>query len=183
MLIAILITVGFSASAQYTTQVQVNENVVPKVVVMTFKKQYDNPLVYKWNTTHISYWYSDYSDGWYNNWYGPRTVVMHSYQASNYFEVFFTKDPGEISIAIYNRYGFWYETRTRLTGLPPAVLEGLSKTKYAEWKRSTNKERIEAAGWPDDVYRFKVTKGIQSQIIRLDSKGNLVQERKMEYQD
>lgn len=183
IILALLITVSYTAAAQYTYQIKVPESTVPSVIVMTFKKQYSNPLVHSWNTTHISYWYNDYSDGWYNNWYGTRTVAVHTYQQTNYFEVVFTQDPGEVSRAIYNRYGFWYETRTRISGLPAEVLEGLSKTKYADWKRSVNKERMEAAGWPDAIYRFKVSKGIQSHIIRLDSKGNLIQERPLEYQD
>ena len=183
ILVMLLILSSFSVTAQYTYQTPINQSSVPIVVVSTFKQQYKNPLVHSWNATHISYWYNDYSDGWYNDWYGTRTVVVYGYEKPNYFEVVFTKDPGEVSRAIYNRYGFWYETRTRLKGLPLEVLEGFAKTKYADWKRSTNKERMEAAGWPDAVYRFKVSKGIQSRIIRLDSKGNLVQERKMEYAD
>ena len=180
-LLLLLVVANYHVAAQNTFLNNVNESSIPKVVALSFNWQYPNILEHSWHATHISYWYNDFGDGWYNDWYGSRTEATYSYQQANYYEVIFTKNPGEVSRAIYNQYGYWYETRTLLKALPPMIVELLNKTKYATWKCSINKERIEATGWPETVYRFKVTKGIQSFIIRLDSKGSLTQERKIEY--
>ena len=180
LLFLLFIAASMVCKSQQTSKTNVNENFVPIVVVSTFKQMYPNALVNGWSATHISYWYNDVSVSWYDNWYGARTIVAYDFQKPTYFQVDFTKEPGEYSRALYNLYGYWYETRTQIKGLPPKVLEGLAKTKYAEWRRSVHKERLEAAGWPSPIYRVNVTKGLRSQILRLDDLGNIVQVRELE---
>jgi hypothetical protein len=38
-------------------------------------------------------------------------------------------------------------------------------------------EKIDVSEWPEIVYRFSVSKGIRTVIIRMDSNGNMVQAR------
>jgi len=103
--------------------------------------------------------------------------VVYSYSKPSYYEVEFVADASELSRAIYNLNGYWYETRSQLRGLPLPIIEALQASKYANWKISPMKERIEAPGWPVDVYRFKVSKGLQARILRMDDQGNFIQEK------
>lgn len=107
-------------------------------------------------------------------------MEIYTYQENNFFEVEFTNTNGELSRAIYNRYGFWYETRSRLKGLPLAILEVLKTTKYAEWKRSPGTERIESHDRKGSVYRFHAYKGLRSRIVRIAENGEFVQEKLLE---
>ncbi|GAB5539824.1 MAG: hypothetical protein Salg2KO_19270 [Salibacteraceae bacterium] len=165
--------------AQSTTaqRVQTNERLVPQAVLKVFNEQYPSAYVKGWYATHITYWQNDYSSGWYNDWYGQRQVIVYTYSKPTYFEVEFTNGPGELSRAIYNLNGYWYETRTQMRGLPEPLFNTLKASEYAEWKISPLKEKIEAAGWPIDIYRFKVSKGMKGKIIRMDEQGNFIQEK------
>ncbi|MDA3893683.1 MAG: hypothetical protein PF517_18620 [Salinivirgaceae bacterium] len=154
-----------------------SEKAIPSLVITNFRIQYPDALVRQWFATHLTYWQNDYSSNYNNDWYNQRTVVVYTYERPNYFEVEFINNPGELSRAIYNIHGYWYETRTQLKGLPMQVLEALKKTKYNEWKISPLKEKIETDAWPEDIYRFHVSKGLKSRIIRMDPKGNIIQER------
>jgi hypothetical protein len=152
-----------------------NEKYIPKIVLTTFNLQYPNMLESLWFTTYLTYWYNDYSSDWYYGWYGSRTVVIYTYQKPNYYEVEFRKFPDEVSRAIYNIYGYWYETRTQIRGLPLAIHEVLKASKYKDWKISPVMERMESPMWPVEIFRFQVSKGFKSQILRMDSAGNIVQ--------
>ena len=180
----LIILIGFNftmVKAQTVNEhlVEIPEKNIPKEVIRSFRDLYPNITMRTWYTTHISYWYSDYRTDWYGNWYENRVVVESNFQQPNYYEVNFLEGPGEVSRAMFNKYGFWYETRTQLTMLPQNVQDALAKTQYADWKRSRHKEKIEAPGWPLPVYRFRVTKGIKSKIIRIDDRGNIIQEREI----
>lgn len=155
---------------------------IPKVVVETFKEQYPNAMVHGWFVTHITYWQQDISSGWYRDWYGNvrRDVVVFRYDKPNHFEVEFTSEPGQLSRAVYNKYGYWYETRSQLKGLPMACLNTLKETKYATWKRSSMTERIESAEWPETIYRFGISKGLRYHILRMNEQGEIVQDKYLE---
>ena len=155
------------------------EKSVPKQVVETFKNRYPNVLVKGWFVTHLTYWQNDYSSDWYTGWYVKRTIVVSNYELPTYFEVEFVNLPGELSRAIYNKYGFWYETRTKIHGLPIAILDYLKTSEFKTWAISTMKERIESPSWPMDIYRFQVSKGNKADILRMDIDGNLIQIRKL----
>ncbi len=157
------------------------EKSIPKIVTATFQVNYPNAMVINWYTTHISYWYEDYSGSWYNGWYAPRQMVVYNYAEPAYYEVEFSNEPGEVSRAIYNRYGYWFETRTRLSGLPASIVQSLKESKFADWKWSQHKERIEAPGMPGSVYRLNVSKGLRSVIIRFDDMGQLIQAKEQDY--
>lgn len=164
--------------AQTTTRAyrqSINPPAVPKLVMKTFTEQYPNVMVHGWFATHITYWQNDYSSGWYQDWYGSRSVMVYSYEKPTFFEVEFINGPGMRSRAIYNIHGYWYETRSQLKGLPKPILDRLKNSQYSDWKISALKELIEANGWPVDVYRFQVTKGMRSRILRMDDEGNIVQ--------
>jgi len=157
------------------------EKSIPKIVTATFQVKYPSAMVISWYTTHISYWYEDYSGSWYNGWYSPRQVVVYSYAEPAYYEVEFSNEPGEVSRAIFNRYGYWFETRTKLSGLPASIVQSLKESKFADWKWSQHKERIEAPGMPGSVYRLNVSKGLRSVIIRFDDMGQLIQAKEQDY--
>ncbi len=151
------------------------EKSIPKLVTSTFKQQYPNVLVRGWYVTHLIYWQNDYSSDWYTGWYGQRTVVIYTYEKPNYYEVEFINTPGELSRAIYNIYGYWYETRTQIHGLTMAIHESLKASKYNGWKISSTKEKLHSPAWPVEIYRFQVSKGLKAKIIRMDAEGNLIQ--------
>ena len=153
-----------------------SEKSIPKLVVETFKTQYPEIFSMKsWYVTHLTYWLNDYSSDWYFGWYNQRTVVIYTYEKPNYYEVEFSINPNEKSRAIYNRYGYWYETRTQIKGLPKGILDAIKATKYNGWKISSTMEILESPMWPDEIYRFHVSKGIKSRIIRMDAEGNPIQ--------
>lgn len=157
------------------------EKSIPKIVNATFKVAYPDALVFNWYITHISYWYEDYSGSWYNGWYSPRQVIVYTYAEPAYYEVEFSSEHGETSRTIYNRYGYWFETRTKLAGLPKNIVDALKESKYAEWNWSAHKERIEAPGMPGSVYRLRITKGLRSVIVRFDDLGQLIQAKEQDY--
>lgn len=148
---------------------------VPEIVKSAFKKQYPDVLLKGWYSTHLVYWQNDYSSDWYQNWYGQRTVVIFHFQKPNYYEVEFVNNPGELSRAIYNIYGYWYETRTQIRVLPLAIQNALKDSKYQGWNISKVKETLESPAWPIEIFRFQVYKGIKSKIISMDIEGNFIQ--------
>ncbi|MBI9066736.1 MAG: hypothetical protein JEZ09_05545 [Salinivirgaceae bacterium] len=183
LIISVLFFMSFSMSFgqnAYELRRPASEKAIPKIILNSFKTQYPDVLVKSWYVTHLTYWYNDMSSGWYRDWYGNRTVVIYTYEQPNFFEVEFIADPGELSRAIYNRYAYWYETRTQLNGLPLKLLEALKETKYADWKISPMKEKIESAEWPETIYRFRVSKGAKSKIIRMNVKGEIIQEKMLD---
>jgi hypothetical protein len=175
--------IGQVVLAQKTVQYRqlAVEKAIPQIITATFKVTYPDALVYNWYITQIAYWYEDYSGGWYNGWYSPRPVIVYNYAEPAYYEVEFSNEPGEVSRAIYNRYGYWFETRTKLSGLPMNVVQSLKESKYADWNWSQHKERIEAPGMPGAVYRLKVSKGMRSVIVRFDDLGQLIQAKEQDY--
>jgi hypothetical protein len=150
---------------------------VPILVMATFNDQYKGALVQSWYATHLTYWVNDISSSWYSDWYGPRQATVYVYEKPNYYEVQFTLEPGELSRAIYNRYGYWYETRTQIKGLPKTIQDSLQTSKYKDWKVSPLKETIKSDHWPELVYRFKVSKGLRSVVLRMNERGELVQRK------
>lgn len=169
-----------NAQSNYAYRQPASEKAIPKIVIDAFHQL--NPFVDNqiWFVTHITYWQNDVSAGWYNDWYGNRTVVIYTYEQPTYFEVQFSRSPDELSRTIFNKYGYWYETRTLIKGLPMAVLETLLNSEYKDWSISTTMEKIESPGWPNEVYRFKISKKMKTKILRIDSKGNQVQSRSIE---
>lgn len=158
----------------------VPEKAIPKTVSNAFKLQYPNVLLSGWYVTHLTYWQNDYSSDWYRGWYGPRTVVIYKYEKPNYYEVEFVNNPGELSRAIYNIYGYWYETRTQIQGLPMGIHKALKASKYSDWKIATVMEKLESPMWPLEIYRFQVSKGMKSRILRMDVEGNMIQVKDLE---
>lgn len=157
-----------------------SERSIPKIVSSTFKEQYPDVLLKGWYVTHLTYWQNDYSSDWYTSWYGQRTIVIYTYEKPNYFEVEFVDNPGELSRAIYNLHGYWYETRTQINGLTMGIHNALKESIYNGWKISAIKEKLESPAWPGEIYRFQVSKGMKSKIIRMDAKGNFIQIRELE---
>mgnify|MGYP003682314793 CR=1 FL=1 len=152
-----------------------SEKAIPMLVSSTFKAQYPNVLIKGWYVTHLVYWQNDISAGWYNDWYGVRSYPIYRYEKPSYYEVEFSDSPGELSRAIYNLYGYWFETRTQIKGFPKEVFEALNNSEYKAWKVSYLKEKLESPAWPNPIYRFKVSKGLKAKILRIDSKGTLIQ--------
>lgn len=166
-------------------RVPASEKAIPKIVLETFKEQYPQSMLRGWFVTHITYWQQDISSGWYTDWYGNvrRTTVVYTYEQPNHFEVEFIDSFGALSRAVYNRYGYWFETRSQLKGLPMACLNSLADSKYKDWKRSKLTERIESAEWPESVYRFAMSKGLRYHIIRMNEQGEIVQVKYVEDED
>ncbi len=168
---------NFRVNGQSGYRLPANVQAIPKAVTKVFTEQYPNVLVHSWYVSHITYWYSDVSSSWYDGWYGTRSTVVYTYDKPSYFEVEFTQDADGISRAFYNAYGYWYETRTQIRGLPLPVLESLEASQYSDWKISKLKERINNPAWPVDVYRFQVSKKLRSRILRFEGKGNFIQSK------
>ncbi|WP_256367551.1 MULTISPECIES: hypothetical protein [unclassified Lentimicrobium] len=41
------------------------------------------------------------------------------------------------------------------------------------------KEKLESPAWPAEIYRFQVSKGLKSKIIRMDAEGHFIQVREL----
>ena len=156
-----------------------NTKLIPKTVLDAFNQRYPDVLLRAWYVTHLTYWQNDYSSNWYTGWYHQRTVVVYHFQKPNYFEVEFVGDPGETSRAIYNIYGQWYETRTQIKSLTKDIYNVLKGSKYSDWQLSSTMEKIESSMWPVEIYRFHLSKGIKSHIVRMDAEGNLIQVKEL----
>ncbi|MFC1527193.1 hypothetical protein ACFL5D_00415 [Candidatus Neomarinimicrobiota bacterium] len=152
----------------------INEKAVPKIVLKTYYEQYPGAFLLGWYSTHISYWQNDYSSGWYYDWYGNRSIVIYKYENPNYYEVEFFDDDGNNCRSIYDLYGYWYETRTKIKELPYPIVNHLKNSKYSNWETSPLMEKIKSSRWPT-VYRFNVYNGKKSKILRMDIEGTIIQ--------
>ena len=152
----------------------VEPNNVPQKVRAEFKKRYPTAFVKMWYITSITYWYQDYGPSHYNGWYQPRKVVVYNFSEAANYEVEFINDY-ENSRAIFNRYGVWFETRTKVAVLPGPVEKALGDSEYSTWTWSEYKERIEAPGMPGSVYRMQVSDQNLSPILRINDDGKIVQ--------
>ncbi len=152
----------------------IETNYVPKKVRTEFQFRYPQAFVKMWYITSISYWYEDYGPSYYNSWYKPRTVAVYNFAEPSNYEVEFMND-GDHSRAIFNRYGVWFETRTKIVELPENIEDALMESDYASWRWSDYKERIEAPGMDGSVYRLNVSQKPLSNIIRLNDDGKIVQ--------
>jgi hypothetical protein len=166
----------FQAQTSVAKRMPASVKAVPILVVDAFKEAYPGVMVKGWYVTHITYWYNDVSSGWYADWYNRTPDIVYVYEQANFFEVEFVEHPGELSRAIYNKYGYWYETRTQIASLPQNVIDALNNSEYANWKRSMLKEKIDSNEWPEPVYRFKMSKGMKSMILKMNANGDFVQE-------
>ncbi len=152
----------------------IETNNVPQKVRTEFKTRYPGAFVKMWYVTNITYWYQDYGPSHYKGWYQQRTVVVYNFNEPANYEVEFLNDY-ENSRAIFNRYGVWFETRTKVVVLPELVEKALENSEYGNWMWSDYKERIEAPGMPGSVYRMQVSDRHLSQIIRINDTGKIVQ--------
>ena len=176
ILFVLLVLFTFALPAQnvktYRQMVEISD--LPKNVRSEFKLRYPSSFVKMWYATNIAYWYEDYGPSYYNSWYRPRTVVVYKFDQPSYYEVeFLNKD--ENSRAIFNRYGNWFETRTQVVNLPQHIIDAVLNSDFGDWKMSEYKERIEAPGMVNSVYRIHVSNGHLSQIIRISENGKIVQ--------
>jgi len=170
----------FVASSNYSQEFAgyrqpASPKAIPKLVMNEFNANYPDALTKSWYVTHLVYWQNDCSSNWYYDWYGPRNVTIYTFEKPTYFEVEFVDNPGELSRAIYNLYGYWFETRTQINSLPKSIIESLQSSEYKGWKISSFKERIESPSWPNDIYRFQVSKGLKTRIIRMEINGTIIQ--------
>ena len=177
--IILIITLFISAvsffgqnSKTYRQMVEIRD--VPKNVRADFNLRYPNAFVKMWYVTSITYWYEDYGPSYYNSWYRPRTTVVYKFDQPSYYEVEFLRND-ENSRAIFNRYGNWFETRTKVNKLPQEIVNALEDSDFSGWKISEYKERIEVPGIVNSVFRMHVSKEHLSQIIRINEKGKIVQ--------
>ena len=99
---------------------------------------------------------------------------MHKFEKPSYYEVDFQQD-NESSRAIFNRFGQWFETRTKIKSMPEEVTLGLKHSEFGDWIWSDHKERIEAIGQNGYIYRLQVSNGKNTYILRLDESGEIVQ--------
>ena len=178
-LLLCVLTPSSKAQSVQEQRVPVKSASIPKLVLYTFEKEHPDVALKSWYVTHLVYWENDLSAGWYSDWYGNRQRVVYVYEKPNYFEVEYNEDPGEVSRSIYNSYGYCYETRTIIKGLPKVIVDSLKASNYADWKISTTKERIVKAGWPEPIYRIHIHKGARSRIIRISQSGEIIQEKRI----
>ncbi len=165
---------GILAQGEVSYRKILDDQEVPKEVRAGFKSKYPKTFMSMWYTSHITYWYEDYAPSWYGSWYPTRQIVVHKFEKPAYYEVDFHTE-NESSRAIFNRFGQWFETRTKILSLPEEVAAGLKNSEYGDWIWSDHKEKIEAIGLPGINYRLQVSKANQRYIVRLDETGNIVQ--------
>ena len=171
----VFIAVSFFGQNSKTYRKVVEPKDVPNKVRGDFTRQYPNSFVKMWYATSITYWYEDYGPAYYNGWYRQsQTVVVYRFDQPSYYEVEFFRN-NENSRAIFNRYGVWFETRTKVDKLPKVIADALENSEFSNWRLSDYKERIEAPGMVNSVYRMHVSNGHLSQIIRINEKGKIVQ--------
>lgn len=152
----------------------IEDNNVPQKVRTEFKTRYPQAIVKMWYVTSITYWYQDYGPSYYSGWYQPRTVVVYNFNEPANYEVEFLNDLDH-SRAIFNRYGVWFETRTKVVALPGQIETAINDSEYSNWRWSDYKERIEAPGMPGSVYRMQVSNKHLSEIIRINDNGRIIQ--------
>lgn len=92
------------------------------------------------------------------------------------FEASFSDHTYEMT-AQFNSKGAWLESTTKIPKehAPGEVLDGLKKSKYADWETGEHTYKIER---PKDYirYRFRVTKGIEKKYLYFNKKGKLEKE-------
>ncbi|MFC2107104.1 hypothetical protein ACFLRY_02090 [Bacteroidota bacterium] len=174
LLAFLLLTLIFVGQNTKNYRQVIENNKVPQKVRMEFKKKYPEAIAAMWFITSISYWYQDYGPSYYNGWYESRTVTVYNFNEASNYEVEFINH-NENCRAIFNRYGTWFETRTKIKELPSQTIKALEGSEYDSWQWSEHKERIEAPGMPGSVYRMKVSQRNNSQIIRISEQGKIVQ--------
>ena len=176
LLSLLLIVMLFPVLAQKEVSYRqlVDDQYVPKEVKAAFKIQYQKVILSIWYSSHITYWYEDYSPGWYGNWYPSRQIVVHRLEKPAYYEVDFQLN-GNPSRAIYNRYGQWFETRSRIKELPEKVALGLKQSEYGNWMWSEHKEQIFIPANKGEIYRLQVSNGRDKYVVRLNENGEIVQ--------
>jgi hypothetical protein len=162
------------AQQQVSYRVLIDEQQVPKVVQDSFKTRYPETFMDLWYTSHITYWYEDYSQTWYGAWYPSRQMLIHKFEKPAYYEVEFMRN-GETSRAIFSRFGQWFETRTKISSLPETVASSLKESEFCDWIWSDHKERIEAIGAPGSFYRLQVSNQNHSYILRINDSGEIIQ--------
>ena len=173
-MLLLLSAAGMQAQETRSYRIVLDDNQVPREVKAGFQARYPGVAFFIWYTSHITYWYEDYAPTWYGAWYPTRQVVVHRFEKPAYFEVDF-KYENLSSRAIFNRYGQWLETRTKIPTLPEQVEEGLRNSEFGDWIRSEHKERIEILGNEGYIYRLQVSNRKQSYIIRLNEFGEIIQ--------
>ena len=162
------------AQREMSYRIVLDDYQVPKEVRAGFKAMYPEIFMGIWYTSHITYWYEDYAQTWYGAWYPVREIVVHKFEKPAYYEVDFQQN-GESSRAIFNRFGQWFETRTKIKSLPEEVTQGLKNSEFGDWLWSDHKEKIESLGMPGFIFRLQVTNRKSTYIIRLDQSGEIIQ--------
>ena len=56
-------------------------------------------------------------------------------------------------------------------------METLKTPQFDGWKVSPLKEKMESPAWPVEIYRFRISKGVKSKILRMDDQGNIIQSK------
>lgn len=179
VIITTLLSIPFCmalAQREVSYRIVLDDAEVPKEVRAAFKAKYPNTFMSIWYTSHITYWYEDYATAWYGDWHITRINTVHTFEFPSYFEVEFYRNE-QNSRAIYNRYGQWFETRTKLIALPDDISQKLKASEYGNWSWSKHKERIEVPGMPDSIYRLEVANGREYLIIRISEQGEIIQIR------
>lgn len=167
-------SVTLKAQAAKTYRVLVEDQFVPREVRVGFKAKYPNAFLVLWYTSHVTYWYEDYAPSWYGNWYPERQVIVHKLEKPAYYEADFQLT-GNPSRALFNRFGQWFETRSRIKELPETVVQGLKNSEFGDWMWSEHKERVFIPGYEGEIYRLMVSNKRNSYIVRLNEKGEILQ--------
>jgi hypothetical protein len=133
----------------------VEDQYVPKIVRNNFRTQYPQSAISIWYISHIIYWYEDYAPVWYADWYDSgRRVTIYTFEYPAYYEVDFYRNQLN-SPVIFNHYGHWFETRTRISELPDPDAKTLREEGFPEHALSNHRERIEAPDMTGSVYRLQ----------------------------
>jgi hypothetical protein len=145
---------------------------VPKEVTESFTIIYPQEQIVNWYS-YPYYWDIEMDDS------PMDTITYVEYLYPEFYEVDFIRE-GRTHKSIFSREGKLLHTKKTIKDeeFPQAVKNSLKNGEYKDWTVVGEKEKIEKDG-KESVYKVKVEKGKQKQVLFYYGDGTLVQVRKI----
>lgn len=108
------------------------------------------------------------------------SLIEVEYLYPEFYEVDFMMESKPYR-SIFSRIGEFIETRRIIKEdeLPSAVSNALKKGEYKDWELVGEREKVEKTPKKETLYRVRVRKGKERQVLLFDSNGKLVQAKKI----
>jgi hypothetical protein len=145
---------------------------VPKEVIETFTAIYPKEQIIDWYA-YPYYWDIEMDDS------PLDTITYVEYLYPEFYEVEFIKE-GKTHKSIFSRPGKLLHTRKLIKDeeIPQQIVNSLKKGDYKDWNMVGEKERIEKES-SEPLYKLKVEKGRERQVLFYYGDGTLVQVKKI----